>query len=77
LNNDIVLNLLSFGVWVALLLFALIVAGWVGDRARDYHKKKRTTIDYYEYLNLVVADDREARKGHLTADEIVERSRVA
>ena len=78
MNDDSVMTLISFGGWVSLLLFALCVAGWIGDRVRDYAKKKRTSTYYWQYLDSVVADDREARaKGHLTADEVIHRSRAA
>ena len=75
MNNDIVLNLLSFGVWVSLLMFALCVAGWIGDRARDCYNKQRGAYD--DDLDRVIREDREARGKALTADEVLRRSRAA
>ena len=60
MNNDTVLNLLSFGVWVCLLMFALCVAGWVGDKARDRYNKQRGAYD--NDLDRVIREDREDRE---------------
>jgi hypothetical protein len=71
MNDSSVFSLIAFGGWVSLLCLSLAVAGWVGDRVRYYHaRKKRTAINYWAYLDTVVADDREAH-GHLTADEVL------
>jgi hypothetical protein len=66
LNDDTVLTLLSFGVWVSLLCFSLCVAGWLGDKVRDRYNKRN-----YDELARVVREDREAPRGRqFTAGEV-------
>ena len=59
MNNDTVLNLLSFGAWVSLLMFALCVAGGIADRIHRRHDKRRSEFDY---LTEAVEADHEARE---------------
>jgi hypothetical protein len=75
MENDTVMTLIAFGGWVCLLMFALIVAGFIADRARDRYNKQRGAYD--EDLDRVIREDREARGKHLTADEVLRRSRAA
>jgi hypothetical protein len=39
--SETALEVLSFGVWVSLLCFALCCAGWIGDKVRQHREKER------------------------------------
>jgi hypothetical protein len=75
MNDDTVMTLVAFGGWTSLLCLALCVAGWVGDKARDRYNRQRDA--YADELNAALQADREARGRHLTADEVISRSRAA
>jgi hypothetical protein len=58
LNDDVVLSLIGFGIWVSLLMFALCVAGGIADRIHRRHDKRRSEFDY---LTEAVEADRAHR----------------
>jgi hypothetical protein len=56
MNDETVMTLIAFGGWVALLCFALCVAGWIGDSFQRRHEESDA------YLREVVEADRDARE---------------
>jgi hypothetical protein len=60
MENDSVMTLVAFGGWVSLLCLGLVVAGWIGDKARDRYNKQRGAYD--NDLAAVVQADRRATK---------------